>query len=53
MLNGPSYAELVKDFLVKAKVHDQEATHREEVQKILHDRSLRRKTRKQMALPDF
>ena len=50
ILNGPSYAELVKDIQVKAYVYDREAAKHE---KIVEDESLTGKTRAEMGLQEF
>ena len=53
MLNGPTYVKLVKDFWVRAEVHDVEAAKNEELQAVSKDPSLKGKTRKEMGLEPY
>ena len=53
MLNGPTYENLVRHFLVKAHVYDKKAAKLEETEKILIDPTLEGKSREEMGLELF
>ena len=53
MLNGPTYATLVKDFWVRAEVYDVDAAKDKELKAVIRDPSLKGKTRQEMGLESF
>jgi hypothetical protein len=53
MMNGPTYENLVKDFLLRAEVYDMEAARLEEKQAVSRNSSLKGKTRVEMGLEPF
>jgi len=53
MLNGPTYMNLVRHFLVRAQVYDRQVAQLEMDEKILIDPSLKDKRREEMGLEPF
>jgi len=53
MLNGPTYANLVKEFWIRAEVYDVEFAKAQESQAISRNPNLKGKSRKEMVLEPF
>jgi len=53
MLNGSTYENLIKYFLVRAEIYDVHAARMEEHEKVLIDPTLEGKTREELGLRPF